>query len=472
MKKSPNIILISIDTLRADRLSCYGYHRQTSPHLDAVARESLVFKNAYSTASWTPPAHASMFTGLYPSQHGVVDQNRLSENIPTIAELLQRNGYRTAGLVNNSQVGQLTGLERGHEYFVEVWRGIEERQFFKRALALAQYHAKRLLHLADDGAQLTTKLAVNWLKKREREAQPFYLFLHYIDVHNPMRPPRPFRFRFLNKSLRRRIDMRKIWRVADNPLICYTDDLELSPDEIEAIKCLYDEELAYVDSQLGILFAYLRQAHLLDDTLLIITADHGEHFGEHGHFSHVASVYEPIIHIPLMIRPPGGMDHRREVEGLCQLTDIFPTIAAAAEIVEGNSSVERHGFDLLHSPNGQLANRQIIAEWEGRVPYFIQDRLKTRQQSTDLKRFTTKLTMIRQQAMKFIQPEIGTEELYDLQNDPHEATNLIEQRAEVADSLRAQLLAWQNHNMRPASQSETYEMDEAVKKNLEALGYL
>ena len=152
--QQPNIILISVDTLRADHLSCYGYHRATTPNIDALGDQGVIFTKAYSTAVWTPPAHASMLTGLYPSQHNVIHQNRLREDIPTIAELLQERGYQTAGFVNNSQVGKLVGFDRGHDDFFEVWQGLSERQVIKRA----QQKVQELAGYSDHGAATTNKL--------------------------------------------------------------------------------------------------------------------------------------------------------------------------------------------------------------------------------------------------------------------------------------------------------------------------
>ena len=328
MKRKPNIILISLDTLRADHVSCYGYDRLTTPNIDRLASEGTRYLHAYSTAVWTPPAHASMLTGLYPSQHGVVHQKKLAAETLTIAELLQQNGYQTAGFVNNSQVGELVGLQKGHEDFYEIWRGLNREQLARRAWR----KAKEELRYSDNGAAETNRLIKNWLTKKNKAGKPFYLFVHYIDAHNPLKAPRPFANRFFDAALQKRVNTKKIWNIADNPLLCYSDDLQLSAEEKDALRAIYDEEICYLDHRLGQLFHWLKQHGYLDDTLLLLTADHGEHLGEHEHYSHVASVYEPVVHIPMILRYPGVLPPNAEVEKFVQLTDVLPLLLSAAGV--------------------------------------------------------------------------------------------------------------------------------------------
>ncbi|MCD6099139.1 MAG: sulfatase [Candidatus Marinimicrobia bacterium] len=465
--KRPNIILISIDTLRADHLSCYGYHRETTPNIDRIAEGGVLFKNAYSTAVWTPPAHASMLTGLYPSQHGVVDQNKLDKNIPTIAEVLQRNGYRTAGFVNNSQVGALVGLDRGHDDFFEVWRGISAKDVLGRVVR----KVTKLRGVSDNGAEKTNQLVLKWLQKNRSDFQPFYLFIHYIDVHNPLKAPYPFRFRYLTKSVRKNVDMKKIWKVAHNPLICFTDQIELTTEEIEALICLYDEEIAYLDHKIGELLDHLREWKLLDNTLLIITADHGEHFGEHNLYSHVASLYEPVIHIPFIVRYPDIIESGIKIEKIVQLVDIFPTILSVAHI---NYTVDNGmiGRDLLSVRNSEKYHEYIIAEWEGRIPYFVKKRMQKSKQPINIAIFEHKQMMIRKNNYKYILTSEGKEELYNLSSDASEVNNIINKERKFADFLKIILDKWYTSLREAKHEENPNEIDEDIKKNLEALGYM
>lgn len=465
--KQPNIILISIDTLRADHLSCYGYPRLTTPNIDRLAREGVLFKSAYSTAVWTPPAHASMLTGLYPKEHGVIHQNRLSDDIPTIAKHLQKKGYQTAGFVNNSQVGQLVNLHRGHDDFYEVWRGLSEKQVIKRAI----YNAREFAGYSDHGASETNKLISLWLTKRWNRKKPFYLFIHYIDAHNPLKAPRPFRFNYLAKSLRKQVDMAKIWKIANNPLVCFTDELEINELETEALTCLYDEEINYVDNRIGELVEFLAHRNLLDESLLIITADHGEHLGERGLYSHVASLYEPIVHIPLILRYPPELPRGSVSNQAVQHIDILPTIHQIGGLSNGNG-LAGSGRNLSECLDGKDDSRILFAEWEGRIPHFVRDRLTNANRDKIKEHFTNKLWMSRIGDFKLIADSQNHFELYNTHEDPDETTNLCEKESTILNKLRIALENWKDSKIHEQT-SESYDYsEETLKKHLKALGYL
>ncbi len=460
----PNIILISIDTLRADHLSCYGYRRQTTPNLDSLAGGGALFRNAYSTAVWTPPAHASMLTGLYPCQHGVVDQNRLAEDIPTLAGALQQQGYHTAGFVNNSQVGDLVGLNRGHDDFFEIWQGAAETQLARRAL----HKVKHWSGYADHGAAETNRLVTDWLAHRRDRDRPFYVFIHYIDTHNPLKAPRPFRYHFLTEELQKQVDMEKIWQIAENPLICLTDEITLSEPEVGALKALYDEEILYVDAKIGELVSWLALNGLFHETLLIVTADHGEHWGEHGLYSHVASLYEPVVRVPLIVHFPPVLRHSQVVEPLVQLVDILPTIFAAAEI--GELPPGCRGISLFDAA-ARDGHEVAIAEWEGRTPYFIRERCGAHGRGKIPAFIPEKQVMIRRGAHKLIQRESGAVELYDLATDPQETQNLAPAQPDLAKKL-ADEVTQTIETMQHTNPKQAYDLTEQVLKNLRDLGYM
>ncbi|TDI88469.1 MAG: hypothetical protein E2O77_11195 [Caldithrix sp.] len=465
--KRPNVILISIDTLRADHLSCYGYKRPITPNIDRLAGEGALFTNAYSTAVWTPPAHASMLTGLYPCQHGVVHQNKLRSDIPTVAEHLQRNGYHTAGFVNNSQVGNLVGLNRGHDDFYEVWQGFSKNQIFKRMAN----KARQFSGSSDHGASETNNLIFRWLKGGWNREKPFYLFIHYIDAHNPLKAPRPFRFKYLTKKMRSQIDMAKIQKVADNPLVCFTDGLELTETEIHALTCLYDEEINYLDYKIGELVDHLKKRNLLEDSLLILTADHGEHLGEHGMYSHVASLYEPIVHIPLILRYPAVVKPETVSHQPVQHIDIFPTILESTDLDKRNSATGT-GRSLFKSLEKNAASRTLFAEWEGRIPHFVRDRLNDKNGERIEQKFTNKLWMSRTSDYKLIADSRDQFELYNTKNDPDEQMNLCEKEPTNFTKLRTALESWRDSTTREQT-SESYDYsEETLKKHLKALGYL
>jgi arylsulfatase A-like enzyme len=471
--KHPNIILISIDTLRADHLSCYGYKRPTTPQLDRIAAEGILFKNAYSTAVWTPPAHASMLTGLYPSQHGTVNFRKLNDKIPTIAQTLRDHGFATAGFVNNPAVGEFVGLDRGFTDFFEIWEGVTSKYLLIRGIHFLYRKWLGLLGVQDHGAKKTNELAKEWLAAHAVDERPFFMFLHYIEPHNPIDAPYPYKKKFVEVNGAAALDMEKIQKVAFNPLVCYTDNLKLNESERAYLISLYDGEIAYVDSMVGEVIESLRAMKILDDTMVIITADHGEHFGEHGHYSHTSSLYQPIVHIPLIIRYPRAYPAAELFEPPVQHVDIFPTLLDLLNIAD-DSLNNLPGLSLLPR-NGRLEirrDRQILAEWEGKIPTFVKRRLSNSTNASYVEGlFTAKMQMILEAGEKYIYGEDGREELYNLSADPGELNNLAsadKARCQYLKKLMMEILKTEL----PQQESPEGVMDEQVKERLKGLGYL
>ncbi len=466
----PNIILISIDTLRADHLSCYGYHKKTTPHIDRIAGEGTIFRRNYSTGVWTPPGHASMLTGLYVSEHGVHGENRLNKNIPTIATKLKENGYQTSGFVNNSQVGELVGFDKGHDTFMEIWKGEKPGSTAERIIKGVKRRIRKKLGYEDMGARKTNDLFKSWVVDKIDRSSPFYTFLHYIEPHNPLSPPRTYKNKFMNKPLKN-VDMKKIEKVAYNPLVCYIEDQNLNKEEIELLKVLYDSEIAYTDSIVGEIIDILKKEGMYDNTMIIITSDHGEHFGEHGHWSHVASLYNEVLHIPLIIKFPKDTKHISEVNACTQLVDIFPTVMEITGVPFDNVT-KTSGVSLVYGSNNETSlHHHVFAEWEGRVPYFIQNRLDTPGCSVNISNITNKMWMVSDGEQKYIYADNGNREFYDLKKDINEQNNLIDQNRESADKMAAVLSEWRKASGAKEDQ-EQREMNEETKKNLEALGYM
>jgi len=463
--KRPNVLLISIDTLRADHLSCHGYSRPTTPNLDRLAAEGTRFSHAFGTAVWTPPAHGSMLTGLYPTQHGVVDENRLDDAVPTVATLMAQSGYRTFGVVNNSQVGPLTGLDRGHESFHEVWRGTPGGSIVGRGMRYVQRRLRDARGLNDHGAELSNRLTIDWMAAN-RGSDPLYAFVHYIDPHNPLAAPRPFRDRWVDPK-RTDVNAERLAIVADNPLACFTDGFELTEDELYQLKAMYDEEIAYTDMRIGELFDAMRSQGTYDDTLIVVTADHGEHFGEHGMYSHVSSLYEQIVHIPLIVKFP-GQSKSCISSGLAQHIDIVPTILSHAAVE--HPMADRLRGDVLQAEGGP-GHDVVYAEWEGRVPYYVQKRLRGKDNSI-CERFLQPAAMIRDNRHKLILHRDGEMELYDLETDPGEDKNLASIASEQLTAMRERLESWHREIVKDAPAGSRYEIDPEIQKHLESLGYM
>jgi len=460
----PNILLISIDTLRADHLSCYGYYRKTSPNIDRIASEGTTFFRHYSTGVWTPPGHASMLTGLYVSEHGVHGENRLSEKIPTIASVLRENGYQTAGFVNNSQVGELVGLAKGHDFFVEVWKGFRASSLMGRITRGGIRRIRKIFAHEDMGASRTNRLFKIWLETEKEAGKPFYAFLHYIEPHNPLNPPCRFKknFRTLESGS---IDKRKVKKIAHNPLSCFVDDLRPTEAEIAFLKALYDGEIAYTDHKIGEIAEILEKNGLYDNTMIIITSDHGEHFGEHGFWSHVASLHEEVLRIPLVIKYPNGPECAKEVEGYTQLIDIFPTVMDIAGV---NANISTSGLSLSYDKKRSY-HEHIFAEWEGRVPFYIKRRLRENGAKTDLRMFKTKMSMVQGPRYKYVLKEDGEENLFDISSGSEKRCELANLSREVR---RMRGLLEEYGSPRTRYTGKTRSMDDEIKSNLESLGYI
>jgi arylsulfatase A-like enzyme len=327
----------------------------------------------------------------------------------------------------------------------------------------------------DKGAAQTNKQALKWLRQDWSQDMPFYLFLHYLEPHNPIGAPKPFRHKFVDNQSGKTFDAEKVAHMAYNPLYFYTDYPELTDAERDRVVDLYDGEIAYIDTKIGEIMTWLQQNRLFDNTLVILTADHGEHFGEHDHYSHVASLYQPIVHIPFLVKYPKECAATGTCEDLVQHTDIVPTVIDMLKI-NYPGDMKLPGRSLLPQNNRIVSekDRTVFAEWEGRVPDFVSARL---QQSGGegagvLDRLTQKARMVRQGNMKYILYSNDREELFDLTQDPGEENNIAEKHPDSCAAMKKLIFANLDETGLEITVDEDYEVDERVEEHLKALGYL
>jgi arylsulfatase A-like enzyme/Tfp pilus assembly protein PilF len=301
-----NVLLISIDTLRADRLGSYGFPRPTTPHIDALAREGVLFRSAYSPVPVTLPAHGSMLTGTLPPAHGVRDNlhRRLPDTSVTLAEILKPRGFRTAAVVSSFVLDRRFNLGQGFDSYDDRFQAVH-----------------KIGALSERKGDETTRLAIQWLTAQGSD--PFFLFLHYYDPHDGYEPPEPFASRW-----------------ADDP---------------------YSGEVAFADHCVGQVVDELKKRGLYDSTLIVLTGDHGEMLGEHGELNHGFFVYESALKVPLIFRVPPGA-RARQVDQPVSLIDIVPTIAA---LVGAPAPKEVQGLDLspwLSGAKAREPGRPLYAE--------------------------------------------------------------------------------------------------------------
>jgi len=284
------VILLSADALRADHLSCYGYHRNTSPILDELAEESLQFTNAYSASSHTREAVPALLTGEYPDV-AVGDDYRLATE--TIASKLSAEGYVTAGFHSNPFISRAFGFDRGFDTFDD------DMHFGKnKLLTLAQRAIDKLRNRHYARAEEINDRSLSWIDSLDDD--PFFLWNHYLDTHGPYEPLDGYATEYRDSTLSDR-QAQSLYRRA------IRDPESVTEDERQLLIDLYDTEIRYNDAKLGEMLDALRNRGLLDRSVLIFTSDHGDAFGEHGYYEHPRYLHEEITRIPLLVRPPGGV---------------------------------------------------------------------------------------------------------------------------------------------------------------------
>ena len=425
--KRPNIILISIDALRADHLSCYGYHRNTSPNIDRLAREGVLFKNGFSQATCTLPSHTSIFLSQYVWRHNVdyLHTKRLTDPCTTLAEILKNENYATAAFTGGIVLSSRYGFDQGFEIYDDGTPGRRGRY------EISSYIDKLL----------------SWLESVRNKK--FFLFIHTYDVHEPYNPPLPY-FDLYTKERYERKHLRTSKGITPWKL----NASKLTPEEIDYIIAVYDGGINYVDEQLGKIFDKLNQLDIDDNTIIIVTSDHGEGFKEHGRLRHGYKPYIELVHVPLIIKGP-GIPRNRIYDNYVQHIDIVPTIL---EILNIPQRKEMQGRSMLPLMN----NCEI--EKDFKTYSFGQDRNKP-QQSFSMS--------IRTKEWTYIMNQNGPDELYDKINDPKEQNNIIEKKPLIAQRLKEKLEDFIALTSEAKPQvAEKAHIDEELKEQLKSLGYL
>ncbi len=340
--KPHNVLLLMVDALRADHLGCYGYERDTSPRIDALANESVLFLNAYAQSPWTKPSIPTLFTSLYPIQHGVYEGEKpdsagylesdvLADEFLTLAEAFKQAGFRTAAFVNNAHLPASQGFAQGFDLY-------------------------------EHGDLSAAEIQQGFLEFTDREpAAPFFAYLHYLDVHWPFEPEPPFDERF-GSAEAAAFPGPDGWRGLRDAI--NQGRISLSPEEHQQLVALHDGGIAELDHHIGRLLERLRQQGRLDQTIIMLTSDHGEELLEHGKVGHGGTLFDEVIRVPMLIRLPGGAGARR-VREPARLLDVYPTLLEAAGIPIPPQLV---GRDLLAASN---RTPEIVAETRHKGTYRV-----------------------------------------------------------------------------------------------------
>jgi arylsulfatase A-like enzyme len=512
----PDVLFIVLDTQRVDRLSCYGYDLPTTPNLDKFAATATRFETAIAPAQWTVPSHASMFTGLYPSEHTMVQSySVMPENLTTLAERLRDGGYFTAGFCNNPLVGVINnGLRRGFLSFLNYsglltsrpnqagtssgWIG-RYRQWFKRQLSGVMTRIQDAFARSDWLLSLSfTPLMVplwqtalsfkgNTAKSLEDTArllcdrpgiepdQPVFAFVNLMGTHMPYHPPRRYIEQFAPHVLRDR-DARNFLQRFNSDVYGWLAPLTGALDEPQkkTLDGMYDAEVAAQDAQLGRFFDQLRQAGRLDNTLVVICADHGEHLGEKQFMGHSLSIYNELIRVPLIVQDPTQqLPQGSVVEAVVSTRRLFHTVLSAA----GLADEAEQQLSLLPQQYQQplsetdyvfaeaIPPQNVVNLMQRRQPELVRDR------ACDQPR---RAVWIGQH--KLIETGDQQVELYDVHQDPQEHLNLsaiLPENVEVLqDCLQAFAGEMDDYGTTATARRAPGYDDPEVQRRLQELGYL
>ena len=458
----PNIVLIVWDTVRPDHLSCYGYLRDTTPFLQSMAQEGVVFDHVISTSPWTLPSHASIFSGLYPSQHGATHAHlKFSDDVDSLPEILSDAGYQTVGFSANPWVGRSTGMQRGFGLFGEVWRELVADNFFS---LIRIYHSMARIG-PDQGAERILDRAAAWVKTCYDPARPVFFFANFMDAHSPYSmTPAEYRRKYLAAGIKEE----RVRRLDRERLLHLYGKRTLGPEEFQILEGLYDGGIHYLDTKLAALEAILTDKGPAGDreTLWVITSDHGENFGEHGLVDHEYAVNEALIRVALILRFPGRLPAGSRCATRVQNLDLFATLLDAAGILDFD---RKESLGLIPPPQGGPRRPFEVAE------YFRPELcLKmARRQGHDPSRYDRSLRTVRKAGWKYVQASDGADELYDLDRDPHEEANLIDERPEQVALLRQDLERWLARTAveQPKEGKGDIDVDPVLEERLKSLGY-
>ena len=426
---SPNVLLIVLDTVRADGLSLHGYYRDTSPNLVRLASQGVRFDRAISAAPWTLASHATMFTGRWPHELGVGSYVALDHRYTTLAEALGERGYVTGGFCANTTFGHAYyGLARGFIHYedlpVSLYEVLRSGQISGRLLQKLDVLRYKLSELCGDDSRLFRVLgddpraslyqshrrtaerinrdAMSWMSAQRR---PFFAFLNYYDAHGPYFVPRGSKKRF----------GRQLSSAAENTVLRYWegDSWNHSAADVRMAHDAYDDCIAYLDEQLGQLFRNLDSRGLLKNTVVVLTSDHGEHFGEHGTmFGHKFTVYDQETHVPLLVIAPGRVPADRVVAAPVSLRDLPATVLDLAGL-EPDSRFPGHPLSRFWNPNSATAptaTEPVFSELDN-------DQLP----ANDSRRHWQSISA---GDLVYIRTTPDHEELYNITVDPAEARNL------------------------------------------------
>jgi len=463
MAETPNIVWLTLDSVRVDHTSMGGYRRDTTPHLQRVAdsSEGEWYSNCSAHANSTRVSVPSIITGTYPSHHGVRGNLTLPDELETVPEILSRNGYHTIGLSRNANSSM--GFDRGFDEFKWIssdtfLSAVDFSTIVKYTLNIRRHSAG----FATDTAKHATPFVLNDMAKRRVKScagsdEPFFLYLHYNETHRPYFPPLPYLDRYTDKIAMTAEEVAEFaMEMHYNCDEIIADGTNFSEDEWDALHAMYDAEIAYTDECVGRLFDYVRSLNI-GETIFIITADHGELFGEQGMLAHKIVLHDHLINVPLVTH--GFDDVSCTSVDLLQHADLMETLVSMV----GGNTAQFQGVNL------RSESREYVISQTWGAEEYLQYLRDINPEFDDSSYYKSLLTCVRDEEFKY-QESKDRSELFVL---PDETTDVSDQHPQKVDELSRFLEDWFESDGQPVSTTERRgEFTDAMKEQLADLGYL
>jgi choline-sulfatase len=410
--KDYNVVLVSFDALQAAHVGSLGYERNVTPTIDAMAKEGFSFTNTFSTASWTVPASMTWFTGVYPSEHRLTNKftvfnppsnnvlsnlKKLSPELVTLAEVLKQNGYATGGFTGNAGVSGFFGYDQGFDRYF-----FEKGKFGSMGVSIPK--------------------ALDWLK--ESKGKKFFMFLHGYDCHGQGIPEGGFDYRFVEKGYDKKYTGSKEEQEALREEGLANGTVKLREEDVKFWRAIYDEKIQRTDALFKKFLVEYEKMGLMDKTIFVLTSDHGTEFYEHKRFDHGFTLYDELIHVPLVIKLP-KVKAGKMINDQISSIDVMPTILDLLDVkMPENAKNQLRGASLVPAFKSKAVAKDVYSE-------------------TDYRQYTYKRSVITKDGWKFIYTlEDKSRELYNIRKDPKELKNLVELEPKLAYELEQKLFAY------------------------------
>lgn len=484
MTTKPNVVVVVADTTRVDE----AFDAEVAPTLASMAESGTRATQAISPAPWTLPSHASLLTGTHSSKHGAhAAHEHLDDRLPMLSECFQDAGYETVCVSGNTWLSVESGFDRGFDTFQQMWQVFQSENALSelvdvtdesriKAVARELFDGNPVRNAAnvlyhylfrgrvDDGAARSTEFVGDWLQNRDTD-RPFFLLVNYLEPHLDYRPPE----RLANRFLPANATYEEAMSVPQEPWAYLAGDVELTERDFRLLCGLYRAEIAYVDEQLDQLQAALETTGQREDTVFVVTADHGENIGDHGLMDHQYCLYDTLVHVPLVLSG-GSFDDRGDLTDLVSLVDLAPTLLDEAGI---DAPAARESFQgRSFHPDADTEPRQfVVSEYMAPQPSMEALERNVGELTPRLTKYDRSLQAVRTADYKLIRGSDGERELYDIAADPRETADISAAMPAVADELTTTLDNW-------LASFEHATIDESVaitgdrKDRLEQLGYL